>query len=66
MPAMSAPCRATMRVGDPDDPSTVVCHRTAHADPDADHYDAAEQMWWRPLTGDEPELHRPAPGDASP
>lgn len=56
---MTAPCRATMRVGCPDTPATLVCHRPAHADPD--HYDAAEQIWWRPYTGEEPELYRHAP-----
>ena len=48
-----------MRVGDPDNPATLVCHRPAHLDPD--HYDAAEQVWWRPCTGEEPEFYRREP-----
>jgi hypothetical protein len=58
-------CRATMRVGCPDTPATLVCHRLSHepvpGEPASDHYDAAEQAWWRPNTGDEPELYRHAP-----
>lgn len=42
---MSGPCRASKRLGCPDTPAVLVCHRPAH-EAAWDHYDAQEQVWW--------------------
>ena len=69
--AMSKPCDASIRIGCPDAQTVLVCHRPDH-DPDWDHYDGQERLWWQaattepPLyTGRRPEPHAPdTPADS--
>lgn len=55
---MTAPCLATVTVGCPDAPTTLVCHQP-NPHPGLNHYDAGELVWWQ-VTDAQPELYEVA------
>jgi len=53
--ACADPCRASRRVGCPDESTVLVCHQPNRHP--GDHYDASEHMWWQwAELADEPPL----------